>query len=470
MSAVLNRRPLIPLALALLLGCETTDPKDTGGATDTGGSADGGGADTGPTDSGGADGADTGGGDGGADGGGDDGSLPLITGQITGTIRVELSQTSPSGVVSPLAWEDSPFYDAGTGAVNFPYGKIFVAGTTEADGGVAYAGTTVLGAPEPVNTYSLPVALTAAGELAIYASLDVGRDDIVATDDPIGVWPLPVAVADGDVINNVDITILVDVALGGGGSGGGDGGGGEDTITISGQALVAAGYPASEARVMLLNTDGTGPIASTRAALAPATEGTAGDYALEVPRYLGQKKLVGAIDSNTNGMIDPADTWGATVLAPDVDGNPILVGDTDLTDYPVQIPLNDEPGLSMIPFVVLSGTVSGWSTPELSGTSVYVSALKYRPNSEFNILTTDADFMTQAWSWAADALDTNASQPFRLIVPANSVIYLWGYADPDTDSLVNETGEPVATPAGDGRINVGRADLSDIDLVLSVVE
>ena len=476
---MLNRpahRPLAPLALLALLACEPQNPKDTGGV-DAGGDDCGGDGcgsdDVGGDDLGGDGGVDTGGddlgGDGGVDtGGDDDGGVTLITGTITGTIRVELSQTSPAGVVSPLAWEDSPFFDAGTGLVNFPYGKIFVAGTADAAGTVSYAGTTVLGTPAPVNTYSLPVAMTAAGELAVYASLDVGQDDIVATDDPTGVWPMLVPVADGDVINNIDITILVDVDMsGGGGTGGGTGG--DDNITISGQAIVGAGYGVTEARVMLLHLDGTGPIASTRAPLSPADEGSVGDYSFEVPRYLGQKKLVGAIDSNGNTMIDPADTWGATILTPDVDGNPILVGDTDLVDYPVQIPLAGEVGLSMIPFVRLTGTISGWSIPALTGTSVYVSALKYRPNSEFNIVTTDADFSTESWDWTTDSLDTTPSKNFDLLVPANSVVYLWGYADPNGNQLVNETGEYVSSVGVDGRMEVARSNISGINLVLSEV-
>lgn len=465
--------PCVLLGLAALAGCTgDKDPNDSGiggdGCGDSCGddAGDGGNDDAGADDAG--DGAADGAGDGAADGAGD-GGVPVIEAEISGTITVQLTQLDSGGDIQPLAWEDSPFVNT-DGSILWPYGKIFVGGYTEPSPGTqTYVGTTVIPSPEPVNPYTLPIVMAEEGEILVYASLDEHGDDIVGSQDPVGVWPLRIPITDGLSVTSVDIVIQVLVTEGGGSDGGGSG----ESITISGEALVTAGYSAAEARVMLVNLDGTGPIASTRATLSSVGAGTSdvsGPYAMEVPAYLGQRNLVGAIDSNGNSMIDPADTWGATTLALDVDGNPILIGNTDLVDYPVQIPLGDGPGISVIPFVQLSGTITGWQDPLVAMTAgdIYVTALKYRPLPDFNLLTSTADFDTKQWTWAADNLGVEASKPYTMLVPANSVVYLWGFGDPDAGGMVNQTLEPVASVGVDGRIAVGTTNISGLDLTLTI--
>jgi len=466
--------PSLLLCIAALAGCTgDKDPNDSGIGGDDGGDGcgdsctDDGNDDDGNDDDAG-DGADStaDGGDGLSDGG--DGSEPVIEAEVSGTITVQLTQLDSDGDIQPLAWEDSPFVNP-DGSIVWPYGKIFVGGYTDPSPGLqTYVGTTVIPSPVPVNPYTLPIVMADEGEILVYASLDEFGDDIVGSQDPVGVWPMRIPITDGLSVTSVDIVIQVLVA----GGGGGDGGGGGETITISGEALVTDGYSAAEARVMLVNLDGTGPIASTRATLSSveAVTGVSGPYAMEVPAFLGQRNLVGAIDSNANSMIDPADTWGATTLALDVDGNPILIGNTDLVDYPVQIPLGDGPGISVIPFVQLSGTITGWQDPLVAMTAgdIYVAALKYRPLPDFNLLTSTADFDTKQWTWAADNLGVEASKPYTMLVPANSVVYLWGFGDPDASGMVNQTLEPVASVGVDGRIAVGTTDISGIDLTLTI--
>ena len=41
---------------------------------------------------------------------------------------------------------------------------------------------------------------------------------------------------------------------------------------------------------------------------------------------------------NGNGLVDPADKWGAYVSEPGVSGNPIFVEDQWLTDIHIEIP------------------------------------------------------------------------------------------------------------------------------------
>ncbi|MFM2248504.1 MAG: hypothetical protein RL071_4579 [Pseudomonadota bacterium] len=473
--------PRLLLCLAALAGCDDDDDVkdsglDDGCGADSCGDDDAGDGGNDASADGGNDSSGDGGSDASADGGdddsgGDDDGVPVIEAEVSGTITVQLTQLDSMGEILPLAWEDSPFVNT-DGSILWPYGKIFVGGYTEPSPGLkTYVGTSVLMSPEPVNPYTLPIVMAEEGEILVYASLDEFGDDIVGSQDPIGVWPLRIPITEGLSVTSVDIVIQVLVA---GGGGGGDGGGGGETITISGEALVTDGYSAAEARVMLVNLDGTGPIASTRAALTSVGTGTSdvsGPYAMEVPAYLGQRNLVGAIDSNANSMIDPADTWGATTLTPDVDGNPILVGNTDLVDYPVQIPLGDDPGISVIPFVQLSGTITGWLDPAVAMTAgdVYVTALKYRQNTDFNLVASSADFDTKKWSWGPDNLAVETSKDYTLLVPANSVVYLWGYGDPNGDSLVNNTGSPVSSVGPDGRIAVGNTNISGLDMTLALL-
>ena len=174
--------------------------------------------------------------------------------------------------------------------------------------------------------------------------------------------------------------------------------------------------------------------------------------------------LVGAWDSNDNGLIDPADHWGAYASEPGVDGNPVAVGTADLEGYAVEIPLSGSedagtPGISVVPFVQITGTVSvkdGTFDDLPSGTTVYVAALYYRPSADLAVSTlADRSYDLESWDWTE--LTGKASVDFSLGVPADTVVYLWAYADEDGDGTVNESGEAVASggTADDGSLDSG---------------
>jgi hypothetical protein len=194
---------------------------------------------------------------------------------------------------------------------------------------------------------------------------------------------------------------------------------------------------------------------------------------------MGSVQLLGVVDSNHNTMYDPADIWGAYVISPDVNGNPISIGSSDRVDHTVQIPLGgsddpysteESPGLSLIPFVTISGTL-GVNDANFdafpSGTTAYVTALKYRPNYEFEPVISSSVYDYQDWAWAE--LTGQTTVPWSLIVPANSTIYLWGFADTDIDGLVNESMEPVASQSSTGQIAVGTESISGVTLELNTV-
>ena len=74
--------------------------------------------------------------------------------------------------------------------------------------------------------------------------------------------------------------------------------------------------------------------------------------------------------------------------------------------------------------------------------------------------------------WGPEALDGTESVDWELVVPANTVVYLWAYVDADGDGMVNEEGEPVASGSADsaGALPTGEEGQSDIRLGLRAVE
>jgi hypothetical protein len=231
---------------------------------------------------------------------------------------------------------------------------------------------------------------------------------------------------------------------------------------------------------MLTNLDGSGPVAWDWFEVSPTTGGEGGSSSYEITTCanLGNVQLTGAIDSNGNSLIDPADTTGAYVTSPDTNGNPIVVGTSDLTSYEVQIPITGPDGeeedysVSIVPFVTISGTVTYESSridglP--SGSAVYVSALKYRPNTGVSAagLATDA-YDLDTFDWSAD-INGNASLSYSLVVPAGQTVYLWAYADTDLDGNVNESGEPVSSAGSDSGAYETTSSSTTQDLDLRVV-
>jgi hypothetical protein len=231
------------------------------------------------------------------------------------------------------------------------------------------------------------------------------------------------------------------------------------TVEISGPVTVLDSFE-GEGLAMLNNLDGTGPIAwDWFETTLGSSGGASASYLITTCENLGNVQLTGLIDSNGNMLADPADTSGAYVTSPDVNGNPITVSTSDLLNHEVQIPILDattgEPetnGVRIVPFVTISGELTydeGRIDGLDAGTAVYVTALKYRPTGGVSASGLAADaYDSQSFDWASD-IDGNASLSYRLVVPANQTVYLWAYGDPDLDGNVNESGEPVASGGTD---------------------
>lgn len=441
------------LAALFLVGCV-----DKGGETDTSGLGDG---DDGAEGTDGADGGD--GGDG-ADGG-DGGEPDPIKAAISGTVSVALYSTDGDGERIQQSWEDSAYYNASSGEIDFPFGSIFV-GAYGLDGGGRdnYAGTTVISNPTTTQPYAMDLSLPAADELYIYAAVDWHQDGVVGSDDPTGVYPARVPVAEGDSITGIDITILAPPYSPGSGT--------CPTMQISGAVEISVQYNSGDVKVMLVDESGYGPYHSASASMTQTPSGAEGSYALTSCADYGNMQIVGAWDSNHNGMIDPDDRWGAYASAPGVDGNPVLVGNANMTGKDVEIPLGEGTGVRVVPFVQLSGDVGVQDgTLAALGADVYATALKYRPSAGFDIATTTNAYDTETFLAAELASAGSVTEPYSLIVPANTYVYLWAYADTDFDGKVNESGEPVASAessADNGRIESGSSNASGLDLDLGL--
>ncbi|MEC8422979.1 MAG: hypothetical protein VX000_04330, partial [Myxococcota bacterium] len=225
---------------------------------------------------------------------------------------------------------------------------------------------------------------------------------------------------------------------------------------------------------MLTTTAGAGPTDFAWVEPTATATGGEGSYSLETCPGQGEMNLVGAYDSNGNGLIDPADTWGSYVSAPDTSGNPISIETSDLSGYEIQVPVGEgDTPLSVVPFVSLTGNVgvAGGTFDDLpSGTTVYVAALKYRPNGALSTASIESDaYDFEKVEWPD--LTGTSSFSYNLGVPAGTVVYLWAYADQDVDGLVNETGEAIASSNTDafGRVETGTTDQSaDLDLAYIV--
>lgn len=412
---------------------------------------------------------------------GDTGEPPEpISGTVSGAVTVLLYTEDESGGRVEVPWESTSC--ATETGITFPFGSVWVGAYETDTGGVdRYFGSSVVETPVVgPNPYTLSWTATGTHEARIYASLDLFRDRIVGSGDPRGVYPTPIPLVDGEGVVSVDITILAPAsaaeALCGSGGGGGGGGTGDPGVLLSGDALVTVTYTSGEVSTMLVNLDGSGPIGWSSTIITPAASGSGaqGPWSFYAPRNLGQVKLVGAWDKNLDRMFAPDDVWGAYISAPDTDGNPITVGNTDLTDMDVQIPLGDTPGVSVVPFVTLSGSVTmntGGSFDELpAGSSLYVAALTYRPQGAFDIATSSRVYDSTSFVWSE--LTGQSSKDFSLVVPAGTIVYLWAYVDADVDGLVNEAGEAVASYGVDdnGTLPTGTTPISGISLPLGYAD
>ncbi len=437
---------LLGLGLITFAGCGDKSDDETGDPTvedDTG------------TDDGGDEGGDDGGGD---DGGGDDGGDEDITGDVSGVVTVQLYQAGDDGEREELSWED------GTDG-EFIFGKIFVSAYYENDDGEqVYITQTVIDEPTTGdNEYELDIQLEGDQEVFVYAVLDYYQDSIVGSNEPKGVYPHGIDFEDGTDYDEADIEILSPIYSSGGGS--------CDYSSLDGDVDLTATWVDGDVYTMLLNTAGEGPLHSTVDTPTASGGGGEASYDLTTCSAYGEVNLIGAWDSNGNGMADPLDKWG-TYVDDGADGNPIDVS-TDLSDYTVQIPFGDGgPGISLVPFVRLSGTVNvadGTFDDLDPGTEVYVTALKYKPNGEFDITDLSIAYDADSYSWSD--LTGQTEVPFTVVVPSNTVVYLWAFADSDADGEVNESGDYVASGGEEsGKVATGTTNSSGIELSLSVPE
>ncbi len=414
---------------------------------------------------GGADGAD--GGAEGTDDGTDDGVYPPdedfpVEGQVTGSVTVELFGEDADGERYPIAWGEDGFD-------SWPFGPIFVAAYSldPATGQAGrYAGTRVLQNPDMGTTdYELPVKLFEDGEVYIYAAIDVLGDGVIGSEDPRGVWPTAVDFTDGHIETGVDLTILaqaVDEVICEG-----------ETVQITGEALVTTDYWGGDISVMLMDAEGNGPLHVIQATEVGSGAGATTDYTLEVCADYGEMQLISCWDANLNGVFDPGDRWGVYSADGQTNSNPVFVGNSDMNNYPVWMPLGDRPGVDIIPFVTLRGTVSlrdGQLSSLPTGSTVHVVALKYRPNTGFDPTQADIAYDIQSFEWSE--LSTATALDWDLVVPSDTFVYLWAFADTNADGMVNQSGEPVASGGsdGNGKVPTGTSGFGGIDLLLTTVE
>ena len=394
---------------------------------------------------------------------------------IQGTVTVSLYTIDEDGEYIYSEW------DAYNG--QYPFGPNFVAAYYAEDGREVYVDQTSITNPSiDGDKFEFEIHEDYVDGIRIYAASYYWDDGIVGTADPIGNYPDviydPDTNDDYNIITGIDINILVpywDGSTGGSGWGDGSGygyydGGGWDTScdvgVLNGEVIITTSYAGGDASAMLLDTEGNGPYNSVWTTLNESGGGAAGDYSMTFCDDPSQMNLVGAYDSNFNGIIDPAgDTWGVFV-SEGLDANPIELSPSTI-EADIQIPYGDYDGLDLTPFVRISGYVNTLvELPET--TSIYVGALKYRPTSDVNV------------SDLADGYDYEAFNPsevqsddleYEMIVPANTITYLWAYADVDNDGRINEAGEPVSSAGDDDNGRMATGDSSwNYDFDLNIVE
>jgi hypothetical protein len=399
--------------------------------------------------------------------GGSDGIEPPdedfpVEGQATGTVTVELFGEDEDGERYPIDWGDPGFE-------SWPFGPLFVAAyeLDPATGGAGrYAGTVVINNPEMGTTsFELPVKLFEEKEVYLYAAIDVLGDGVIGSDDPRGVWPQAVPFADGHVESDVDITILAqaasDIICDG------------DTINITGEAFVTVDYWGGDISVMLLDAEGNGPLHVVQATEVNSGPGATTDYTLEICADYGEMQLISCWDSNLNGVFDGGDRWGVFSVDGQVNSNPVFVGNANMNNYPMWMPLGDRPGVDIIPFVTLRGSIGvrdGQLNSLPTGSNVHVVALKYRPNTGFDPTQGDISYDIESFEWSE--LSTATTLDWDLVVPSDTFVYLWAFADVDGDGMVNQSGEPIASGGTDenGKLPTGTSGFGGIDLLLSTVD
>ena len=417
--------------------------------------------------------------------------------QVRARVQVELYTTNESGGREFLSWDDA------VGPVGeFPFGSVFVAAYRPEDEGLeSYFDQHTVTRPRVTgDVYRLDVDPEAADSINIYATLDVRGDGVVGSAEPMGIHPDPIAVEAYGEVTDADVVILVDWDRWGPGGWGwqdvggysppvdtdGDGipdavpPGGCDLVAVAGDVNITVPYEGGNGMVMLLDNAGGGPYQQKEFTPVPTGSGAVADYAMGVCVDAGPMQIVAAYDSNGNGLVDPADLWGAYVSDPGQSGNPLIIEDYRLDDVNVEIPIGGGgPAVSVVPFVNLSGvaypealpTFGEFRTEDGDGLALHVVALKYPPTPDFDVNAFEEDAY-DAITWDSDALGDLESVDWNLVVPANTIVYLLAFVDADGDGLVNEEREPVAYGGvgGAAALSTGDDGHEGIGLRLRVVE
>ena len=449
-----------PLLFLCLAGCADKAPTTDSGPGATGGD--------------GRDGASGDGADGTTDG--DDGTMQEeANAWIEGTVRVQLFTEDSGGDVDFISWPSS--YDG------FPFGRVWV-GARNANlnsNDLSDSGTTTVDAPTSAgDTYTMGVRVNGPTQMLVYGALDYWDNDIIHTTDPFGNHPQQVTVNPGETLSGVDFTILAPYTDLEGRSAADAAAEDQldershcDDVTITGPfEVVQAGYPGGNGMAMLRTREGDGPFDWGEAVLTETEDGTgaAGTYSISTCADLGYVRLVGRWDNNRNQLYDPHDQYGAFSVQSGVDGNPIAIASVDLSGYRVEAPVESDDPINVVPFVQLSGTLS---MPEgfdalPTGASVMVAATKYRLQGD--IAVDDFDDNTygfEVFEWP-DITGTS-SLNWSMVVPTDTLIYLWAYADENANGVVNESGEAVASGGEDdnGRMVTSADSTEPLNLILN---
>jgi hypothetical protein len=398
---------------------------------------------------------------------------------IRGRVWVELYTDDAAGDRQPLSWEEALGEDA-----SFPFGSIFVAAFDELDGDKTYFDQhTVIRPSVDGDYYSLQLDPADTDTANVYATLDIRADGILGSGEPIGVYGEDIRIRRGTEADDVDISIMVNWQTwgpggsgwgwgGGGGSGGSPGGGslgggsasggsdGCSGVDLLGGVDITIPYGGGNGMAMLLDLDGHGPYLYQPFTPIATPDGAESEFSMQAPCHVGAYQLVGAYDSNGNGLIDPMDQWGAYVETPGVNGNPVTIADEDLVDHDMEIPLDGGmSSLLVVPFVRLSGEAfmfDGGSFDDYGEEArVYVVAMKYRMEGDNSVAAFEEAYDVQ--TFLPEDLAGRESLDWQLIVPANTKVYLWAFVDVDGDGLINEADEPVASGGADstGGLPVG---------------
>lgn len=383
--------------------------------------------------------------------------IQTIQASVMGSITLQLYTYDESGDVLYEDWAD--VYGA------YPFGNVFIAAYHDDDetGRQVYDGQTVEmpDADGIVDNYTIPVSLTDTDTFDVYASVDWYVDGLIGNYEPIGTWATPITVVDGDAITSVDMTILVpyyDLYGGGGGC---------DAVSLSGTATIDGAYTTGNAAALLYDTDNIGPYYASYFTPTADGAGATGDYAVGACYDTGEMNLLGAWDSNANGVIDPDDTWG-TYVAAGSNGNPVTVLEESMSGLDLEIPFGEDVTPGITPTVTIRGTVTvqgDLATSPPAEAVTYVVVSRTRPGTDFDISNADNWYDRSSFSSTTMA---SGSFDYTVALPSNTVAYLWAFVDLDGDGIVNETDEPVgAAFSTSGQFNSGRTNLEDVNFFLA---